>query len=312
MLQSAFPPTTTTSHLQSINLSNCKRLTNEGLAAVAAACPQLESLDLGGCSRLTNEGLRALAALPCARGNLHRLSLRSCYQITDTGVGHLVGLTTKTTINSDESEAEKSAKIGGLLALEDLSLQDCQKLTDAALCLLQEEGSSCRRTLRRLNLSFCAGITDGGLRSLGRLGALEALCLRACDNIGDRGLAHLAEASVRLNSLDVSFCAVSDTGLAHIAGGLFSLRQLAVVGCCRITDEGLCRVAKTLLDLDTLSVGQCVRLSDRSLEAMAAHLRHLRRLDLYGCPRISAAGVAGLRAAGLPRLTSLNLSLLND
>ena len=68
-------------------------------------------------------------------------------------------------------------------------------------------------------------------------------------------------------------------------------------------------MAKTLLDLDTLSVGQCVRIGDRSLELIAAHLRQLRRIDLYGCPRLSAAGVVALRA-GLPRLSSMNLGLL--
>ena len=285
----------------------CKRVSDEVIAALAAACPSLESLELGGCSHLTNDGLRALAAAPRLRARLRRLNLRSCWQITDAGIGHLAGIRSSTTTTNPHLDGDNEDDIG-LAALEVLVLQDCQKLSDAALRMLQEGGSL--RTLRSLNLSFCASITDSGLRSLGRLTALESLNLRACDNVGDLGLAYLAEASVNLASLDVSFCErVSDAGLGHIAGGLFSLRRLALAGCRRISDEGLGQVAKTLLDLDTLSVGQCVRIGDRSLELIAAHLRQLRRIDLYGCPRLSAAGVVALRA-GLPRLSSMNLGLL--
>ena len=276
----------------------CKRVSDEVIAALAAACPSLESLELGGCSHLTNDGLRALAAAPRLRARLRRLNLRSCWQITDAGIGHLAGIRSSTTTTNPHLDGDNEDDIG-LAALEVLVLQDCQKLSDAALRMLQEGGSL--RTLRSLNLSFCASITDSGLRSLGRLTALESLNL---------GLAYLAEASVNLASLDVSFCErVSDAGLGHIAGGLFSLRRLALAGCRRISDEGLGQVAKTLLDLDTLSVGQCVRIGDRSLELIAAHLRQLRRIDLYGCPRLSAAGVVALRA-GLPRLSSMNLGLL--
>lgn len=306
ILEAAFP---TTSGLQSLSLAMCKRITDDGLAVIAASCPGLESLELGGCTRLTNDGLRIIAGSRM-RTTLRRLNLRSCWQITDAGISHLAGMTTTSAEDDDPTAAATEV---GLTAIEELVLQDCQKLSDAALRMLQEGLSHHHRApLRVLNLSFCASITDSGLRSLGRMATLEELNLRACDNVSDLGLGYLAEASIGLHTLDVSFCErITDAALGHLASGLFSLRRLALVGCRRIGDDGLAKMAKTLLDLDTLSVGQCGRLTDRSLELIGRHLKQLRRIDLYGCSRLTAAGIESLRAS-LPRLVSMNLGLLHQ
>jgi F-box/leucine-rich repeat protein 14 len=173
------------SHLSSLNLAMCKRITDEGFAAVAAACPALERLDLGGCTRLTNDTLRVMAASRM-RNSLRWLNLRSCWLITDAGVGFLtgsVGTTVKTTTegldDDDEDDVTDAATTTGMTALEELILQDCQEVSDAALRMLQEGsgGGSGRRhipPLRRLNLSFCANITDSGLRCVGRMASLES------------------------------------------------------------------------------------------------------------------------------------------
>lgn len=296
--------------LQSLSLARCKKISDEGLAAVAAACPALERLELGGCTRLTNDGLRIVAASPMRR-TLRRLNLRSCWLITDAGIGYLTGAAALSPAaqGNDSPMFADMTTTTGLSAIEELVLQDCQKLSDTALSLIQE---GLYRTLRRLNLSFCASITDSGLRCLGRMAALEELNLRACDNVSDLGLGYLAEASIGLQNLDVSFCErLTDAALGHIAGGLFSLRRLEIRGCRRVSDEGLAKIAKTLLELDTLGLGQCSRISDRSLELVAAHMKQLMRIDLYGCGRITAAGTAHLQAS-LPRLTSMNLGLLQQ
>jgi len=296
----------------------CKRLTDEGLAAVAAACPALERLDLGGCTRLTNDTLRVMSASRM-RGSLRWLNLRSCWLITDGGVGFLTGngtMVNTSRLDDDDNDNDVSANRAlstGMTALEELILQDCQEISDAALRMLQEGGGRHHiRPLRRLNLSFCANITDSGLRCVGRMAALESLNLRSCDNVSDLGLGYLAEASIGLQSLDVSFCPrISDVGLGHIAGGLFSLRHLAVMGCGRLSDEGLSKVAKTLLELETLAIGQCGRITDRSLELIGAHMKQLRRIDLYGCGRTTGFGILAL-AGQLPRLNCMNLGLLQQ
>ncbi len=264
----------TISSLTSINLSLCKELTDNSLGRIATHCKNLEILDLGGCTKITNTGLLLISL---GLRKLVSLNLRSCWQITDTGLSHL-------SRTDGEERTER-------LVLENLVLQDCQKLSDESLRYISEGFKS----LRRINLSFCASITDTGMKFLSKMSSMSELNLRFCDNISDIGVGYLAEGCVGLHSLDVSFCErVTDGSMAHIASGLFSLNSLAMASC-RIQDEGIIKISKTLLDLDTLNIGQCARITDRSLISLGSQLKKLRSIDLYGCPRITPIGLNYLK-----------------
>ena len=262
--------------LTTINLSLCKEVTDRSLGRVFTHCPNLMTLDLGGCTGVTNAGLLLLAhSLP----KLQQLSLRSCWQLSDAGVAHLAGLPA-----GPQPEEQQQRR-----QLETLNLQDCQKLTDLSLRYIAQG-----LHIKSLNLSFCANISDSGMKSVAKMRSLADLNLRSCDNISDIGVGYLAEASVGLQSLDVSFCErVSDRAMIHIAAGLFNLRSLSMAAC-KITDEGLCKISKTLVDLRTLNIGQCVQVSNISLEQMGASLLNLRRIDLYGCAQVTQEGLACL------------------
>ena len=285
--------------LTSLNLSNCKEITNASLVVLAKRCKNLETVDLSGCTKITNEGLANLAALE----KLKHLNLRSCRQISDPGIGHLCGITEST--NQPQKQPQKPRASAS--SLESLSLQDCQKLSDESLSYI------CKGlpNLRKINLSFCVSIGETGLKSLASLASLEDINLRSCDNIGDMGISqYLAEATGRLEKLDVSFCSnVTDATLRHIAGSnvAASLQSLSLTTCA-ITDDGLTKVAKKLGNLRELQTGQCVNISDLSLEAIGQHMKELTQIDLYGCLRLSEAALKKLRTQ-LPKLTKLNLSL---
>jgi hypothetical protein len=78
--------------LQSLDLSECERVTDAGLAHLAGLTG-LQSLDLGGCEqgkRVTDAGLAHLRGLT----GLRSLDLRGRrQQVTDAGLAHLRGLT---------------------------------------------------------------------------------------------------------------------------------------------------------------------------------------------------------------------------
>uniref|UniRef100_T1J4F5 Uncharacterized protein n=1 Tax=Strigamia maritima TaxID=126957 RepID=T1J4F5_STRMM len=274
------------SSLVKLNLSLCKQITDETLLNLAQYCPNLEVLDLAGCDRITNSGLLFVSKRLC---RLVNLNLRSCRHVSDSGIAALGGLS---------SEAGK-----GTLQLEQLSLQDCQKLTDDAL----RNVSTGLVSLKYINLSFCASITDGGLKFMAKMPMLSELNLRSCDNITDLGIAYLAEGGSKITSLDVSFCdKISDQALTHVSQGLFTLRSLSM-SACHISDEGLLRIARTVPELNTLNVGQCHRITDRSLIAISENLTGLQSIDLYGCTKITTVGLE--RIMQLPQLNSLNLGL---
>ncbi|KAH7948545.1 F-box/LRR-repeat protein 14 [Rhipicephalus sanguineus] len=272
--------------LSELNLSMCKQITDNSLGRIAQHLKGLERLDLGGCTDVTNTGLLLIA---WGLHNLRSLNLRSCRGVSDPGIGHLAGMSPTNAI--------------GTLRLESLCLQDCQKLTDDALRYI----SNGLHDLRSLNLSFCASVTDAGLKHAARMARLRELNLRSCDNISDLGLAYLAEGGSRISTLDVSFCdKVGDQGLLHASQGLFQLRSLSL-NACPVSDDGIGRVARSLGDLQTLHLGQCGRVTDKGLSLIADHLKQLRCIDLYGCTKITTVGLEKLMQ--LPNLGVLNLGL---
>lgn len=192
----------------------------------------------------------------------------------------------------------------GLTELHTLILQDCQALSDEALRFISQGLANC---LHVLDLSFCASVTDSGVKCLARMPAIRELNLRSCDNVSDLAIGYLAECGAKLTLLDVSFCErVTDIALVHVAQGLPHLRALSV-NACGVGDDGLARLARSARDLTTLNLGQCPRLTDAGLQAVAQHLRQLESIDLYGCTGITMVGLESVMQ--LPRLKTLNLGL---
>ncbi|OQR67677.1 fbxl14-like, partial [Tropilaelaps mercedesae] len=283
----AFPSDVTAlATLTSLNLSMCKQITDSSLGKIAQQLHNLETLELGGCSNITNMGLLLVA---WGLKKLKNLNLRSCRNISDDGLGHLAG-----------SSKEQT---NGVTSLEVLSLQDCQKLTDDSLAHI----AAGLTNLRSINLSFCASVTDSGMKQLAKMPHLRELNLRTCDNISDMGMAYLAEGGSQVSTLDVSFCdKIGDQGLVHVSHGLGHLRSLSL-NACPISDDGLRRLSKALVHLQTLNIGQCVRITDVGLAAIAEGLQHLECIDLYGCPKISTVGLQ--KVMQLKGLRVLNLGL---
>jgi F-box/leucine-rich repeat protein 14 len=269
--------------LKVLNLSLCKDVTDSSLRRITINCRNVEVLDLAGCSKITNHSLFYISMLK----KVKKLNLRSCRQISDYGIGDLCNISVQENTRS----------------LEDLCLQDCQKLSDESLRHI----SAGLPNLDKINLSFCVSITDTGLKSLSKLTTLRDLNLRSCDNISDIGVGFLGENGLNLHSLDVSFCAnITDSGMKHIASGISSLRSLSLT-TCSIGDDGLKRLSKALSDLEVLNIGQCVAITDEGLLSLAEHSNRLRSLDLYGCPKVTSSALALVRK--LPRLERLNLEL---
>ncbi len=159
--------------ITSISLSNCKKITDAGLAHLAEL-PSLYSLNLSMCDNITDAGLAHLAKLTL----LSSLDLRRCTNITDAGIAHL----------------------SKLALLSSLNLSICPNITDvglahlATLTLLSSLDLSgwSHIPVSSRGLNWNENITDAGLAHLSKLTALRSLNLSACINITDAGLAHLA------------------------------------------------------------------------------------------------------------------------
>lgn len=296
-----------------------------GLVHILAKTPSLTRLDLGGCCNLTDR-----AALLIAYGlrSLKSLDLRSCYNLTDKALSYLAGdvyLSDRHEIKTYNFLArvglidcelcrrpgpEKGSKHRielpkinehtefGMLSLESLVLQDCQKISDLGLQCISKIG-----TLSSLNLSFCVNITDSGLRFLSPLsGVLTELNLRSCDNISDVGFQTLRECG-SLRHLDLSFCEKISTLNPTVCKMLRTLSLSA----CDIGDGALLGLPVNMEQLETLNLGQCDKISDMGIGAISEKCPNLRYIDLYGCSAISTKGLKDIMA--MPLLKNVNLGL---
>ncbi len=120
-------------------------------------------------------------------------------------------------------------------------------------------------------------------------------------NVGDAELKALA-AVTAWNELDLSYCRISDAGIAHLVG-LTRLEVLSVNDCDSLTSACIAQL-KVHKRLTTLKLGG-IALDDSSLKQVA-ELDSLQSLSLCACLKVTDDGVASLAAS--KSLRTLDLS----
>lgn len=162
----------------------------------------------------------------CSSAALSHLSLMGAFKLTDAGLRDL------------------------LLAmphLRSLSLEQCSRVTDAALTLVRE---TLAPGLRNLNLSYCTGLGKDALVQFFTASPLPAL------------------QGVHLEGV----LAVDDDVLRAIGDRCTALQELSVASCSRCTEDGVAYIAgKAGSRLRSLDVSKLARMSDAALDAIVEH-----------------------------------------
>ena len=167
--------------LQWLTLQNCPDVTDTG-AGYLAQLDALNYLDVASCAQLRDEGLERLCTLP----KLADLSLNAKVAVytleSKPGDAAKRNATTEklNSLNSLEitggSYFQKDAIVHSVTTwlpnITSVSINNNQKLTDTSLKYL-----AALKRLRSLELSSCAGFTDGGLAYLRDCASLEKLDL---------------------------------------------------------------------------------------------------------------------------------------
>lgn len=170
----------------------------EGLLALARDASKLKALHLDGCFQVST---RALTALSKARIELRELGLAGCPRISVAGVTALVAANGRT--------------------LEKLSLAGCGNcVSDSMICSIARSTTR----LRQLILRNCENWGVVGARTLAqRCRKLERLDCTGCKGVGDNAIACIADARFEepgLRHLLLAFCPnIGDIGLAWLADG---------------------------------------------------------------------------------------------
>jgi hypothetical protein len=328
-------------------------VTDAGLANLAFS-DRLERVDLLGCTA-GNGVIRALAGKPTLRhfksGNLvtdaalpmlhdfpvfkswqgaepnitlmdfgagpNFLLLRG--QITNAGLGHLVGLDGLFALNLDDSRLAITAAglkplaalphlqwlgidandetMGAIAALPHLRMLMCQDTSTGDNGFTDLSRS---RTLEYIWGRRCYNLTGRGFDALASMPALRGLSV-SCKNVDDAALAALPRFPALREFMPMDF---QDESFRHVG----RCESLEAVWCmyCRDTGDAATGHIAGLKHLKTYYAGSS-RITDRSLEILSG-MGSLEHLTFSACLGVSNAGIRML--AALPHLRELSLEYM--
>lgn len=263
-------------NLKQACLRKCCFISDNGLVSFAKAANSLESLQLEECNRITQTGI--LNALSSSNSKLKSVSLVKCMGIKDLStespaLSPCESLRSLSIRNCPGFGSTSLAIIGKLCPqLHHLDLSGLCGITDAGLLPLLE---CCSGGLVKVNLSDCSNLTDQTVLALSLLhgSTLELLNLDGCQKITDASLAALAHSCPLLNDLDVSKCAITDSGVFSLSLGVQSnLQVLSLSGCSTISNKSIPALEKLGKTLLGLNLQHCYSISSTRVEALTENL----------------------------------------
>ena len=282
-------------NLESLNLFNCKLLTDQGLAQLLRISGRrLHLLNIGGTNISGNKVSMFCSPLP----ELSKLYLDGCRNITEQGLCELIQVCgdsirlidlEKTNI-SGEGLIEFNRKFS---RMDILNLNSCWNLSDQGLeQFLRIFGSN----LSVLSLGETS-IQGERLNSALSLTRVEHLIMFGCRELTDLGLFRLLEiCGSSLRELDLSRTLVSGAGLDKL-DRLRNIEVLNLFHCPDITDQGLQHLLEVgQTTLRTLNISR-TNITGRSLLQVVTTLRSLERIDPFNCPNISGTDIRRLKTS---------------
>ncbi|XVF48371.1 hypothetical protein PTKIN_Ptkin03bG0184700 [Pterospermum kingtungense] len=280
--------------LKSFTVTSCLGVTDLGLEAVGKGCPNLKQFCLRKCAFLSDEGLFSFAR---TASSLESLQLEECHRVTQFGFfGSLINCGAKLkAVSLVNCLGIKDLNMGLTLvspceSLRSLSIHNCPGFGDASLVAL---GKLCPQ-LQHVELCGLHGITDAGF--LPFLESCEAglvkVNLSGCVNLSDKVVCTMADLhGWTLEMLNLDGCKISDASLVAIAENCLLLGDLDVSKCA-ITDSGIAALARSnQINLQILSLCGCSMVSDKSLPSLGKLGQTLLGLNLQQCKAISTGAV---------------------
>lgn len=259
-------------NLKQMCLRKCCFVSNNGMVAFAKAAGSLESLQLEECNRVTLSGI--IGALSNCGSKLKSLTLVKCMGIRDMALGFAMpspctSLRSLSIRYCPGFGTSSLAMVGKLCPqIQHVDLSGLCGITDAGLLPLLE---SCEAGLVKVNLSDCLNLTDEVISALARLhgGTLELLNLEGCRKITDASLVAIADNCLLLNDLDLSKCAITDSGVAVLScAEQLNLQVLSLSGCSKVSNKSMPFLEKLGKTLVGLNLQHCNSISSSTVELL--------------------------------------------
>ncbi|KAJ8480186.1 hypothetical protein OPV22_023913 [Ensete ventricosum] len=242
---------------------------------------------------------------------LRSIAITSCGGLTDLGLQAIAkgspSLKQLCICKSDcLSDAGLRAFAGTARALENLRLEDCNRLTLIGISSLLK----CNPELKSLALVRCLGIKDITLlpTQIPSCVSLRSLTIQDCPGVTDASLQVVGKICPQLQNVDLSGqVGATDASLIPLIGNSKAgLVEVNLSGCVNVTDALVAMLVKSHGGtLKVFNLDGCKKITNRSLLEIADGCSVLDNLDLSSCS-VSDYGVAILASA-----RHLNLSILS-
>eukprot|EP00116_Pleurobrachia_bachei_P019135 sb/3479397/ len=301
--------------LYTIDMNPIKMQTNDNLVANLAHKFRyfLCNLSLRDCVGVSPSSIKFIGE--CR--NLQELNLSGVPQL-DADTVNEIGIGCKNLLYLNIAGTKMDDGVLRMLArhfvnLQYLSLAGCTGFTTAGIYYFMV-GQGLHK-LSHLDISNCKQITHEGMK-MTSLKNESLYFFTKCHNLAyarfcysefvtDAGVELLANMQT-LRSLDLSGCAVGDSGLASL-GNNPNFRDISLSECNLITDVGIQKMTSRLLLLETLDISYCVNVTDYATKFLAFSCRELVRLNIAGCSQLTDTSVSYI-SGGCHYLSHLNLS----
>jgi hypothetical protein len=298
--------------LKELRVGWCIQITNKGVYSFAqTANPKmLTVLDLSACRKLTDDGVIGLSE---SLVNLEELSLYYCNKVTDAGIkqamhcllqlkkvnlGDLYQITSMPFFFDAIEDGRPVADAKMLTGLTHVDLSDCNLVTDDAVI----EMSRRARFLHSLNLTGCGKLTDASVLGITldnvtgvpRGEQLLDLDLGFCPHLTDAAVLALSSSCKLLQRLNLSGCThVTHSSLVKLFKGCPGLQDLGIAHMRSVTDETI-RAMCDELWIEHLDVSYCSALTDGTLGMLADNFTCLLELNVSWCRKLTDVGLEAL------------------
>lgn len=264
------------STLKQISLRNSSAVSDNGLFAFSKSAESLESLHLEDCNWVTLYGV--ISALSNLSSSLKSLSLVKCMSLKDMPFQEtskalcqaLRSLSIKNCPGFGSSSLAILAKMCPNLRQVDLS--GLYGMTDEGILALVDNSLS---GLVKVNLSGCINLSDESIQGIAKIHGetLKVLNLDGCRKVTDLSLSAIAKSCSILHDLDVSNCAITDSGIASLScSEELNLQILSISGCSKISNKSLPFLIELGENLVGLNLKHCISLSTKSINTIVGNL----------------------------------------
>jgi hypothetical protein len=153
-------------------------------------------------------------------------------------------------------------------------------------------------SLVSLQLSGCRQIKPwAATKFFGNCKLMQSLDISFC-MVTDEAIKVLADGAPDLKQLNLRYCKlISDIGLSYISQGCPRLSELNLQRSdmpFRITDVALLQLGQACKSLVSINLHGCEMISDTGLSWLSGWSKELRHIDLSNCSRVTNVGIRHL------------------